>query len=258
MAAPAPHAEPAAAHRRPGAGLLPVRDAVRAPLLPPGRRRRGYQAQAASQSVRDIVVQPQRGLIVDDQGRPLVANRTSWVVSIDRNLLDKLAERQRTCCCAACRWSSVTAAPGIAERLVTCGDEGACAARAGTARPTSPCRSPATSAGHRAAHPRAARGLSRRCRRAAERPRLPPPVRGQPRARARLPQPDHRGRVRRRRRPTTTSRSTAPRASGGPASRSSTTQWLRGMPGYRRVAVDSMGRVLGDDGTIESIPATRW
>ena len=41
----------------------------------------GYQAQAANQSVRDIVVQPQRGLIVDDQGRPLVANRTSWVIS---------------------------------------------------------------------------------------------------------------------------------------------------------------------------------
>ena len=46
-----------------------------------------YHAQAASQSVREIVVQPQRGLIVDDQGRPLVANRTSWVVCVDRTLL---------------------------------------------------------------------------------------------------------------------------------------------------------------------------
>ena len=36
-----------------------------------------YTAQAASQSVREIVVQPQRGLIVDAQGRPLVTNRTS-------------------------------------------------------------------------------------------------------------------------------------------------------------------------------------
>ena len=35
-----------------------------------------YHAQAAYQSVREIVVQPQRGLIVDDKGRPLVANRT--------------------------------------------------------------------------------------------------------------------------------------------------------------------------------------
>ena len=55
-----------------------------------------YQAQAANQSVRDIVVQPQRGLIVDDQGRPLVANRTSWVISIDRTLLGKLSEDERT------------------------------------------------------------------------------------------------------------------------------------------------------------------
>ena len=54
-----------------------------------------YQAKAADQSVRDIVVQPQRGLIVDNQGRPLVANRTSWVISIDRTLLDKLPEDQR-------------------------------------------------------------------------------------------------------------------------------------------------------------------
>src|SRR3982751_6437530 len=55
-----------------------------------------YHAQAASQSVREIVVQPQRGLIVDDQGRPLVANRMSWVVSVDRNLLGKLSASDRT------------------------------------------------------------------------------------------------------------------------------------------------------------------
>ena len=30
--------------------------------------------------------------------------------------------------------------------------------------------------------------------------------------------------------------------------------WLRGMPGYKRVAVDSMGRVVGDDGEIASTP----
>ena len=54
-----------------------------------------YHAQAASQSVREIVVQPQRGLIVDDMGRPLVANRTSWVVSVDRNMLDKMSGQQR-------------------------------------------------------------------------------------------------------------------------------------------------------------------
>src|SRR6476661_2684806 len=54
-----------------------------------------YHAQAASQSVREIVVQPQRGLIVDDMGRPLVANRTSWVVSVDRTMLAKMTAPQR-------------------------------------------------------------------------------------------------------------------------------------------------------------------
>jgi penicillin-binding protein 2 len=54
-----------------------------------------YQAQAAAQSVRDLVVQPPRGLIVDDMGRPLVANRSSWVVSIDRSMLDKMSDVQQ-------------------------------------------------------------------------------------------------------------------------------------------------------------------
>ena len=49
-----------------------------------------YQAKAAEQSVRDIVVQPPRGLIVDAMGRPLVTNRDSWVVSVDRTVLGKL------------------------------------------------------------------------------------------------------------------------------------------------------------------------
>ncbi|HEX5860291.1 MAG TPA: hypothetical protein VFY58_00515, partial [Nocardioides sp.] len=51
-----------------------------------------YEAQAASQSVREIVVQPQRGLIVDDQGRPLVTNRPAWVISVDRTLLGKMTD----------------------------------------------------------------------------------------------------------------------------------------------------------------------
>lgn len=50
----------------------------------------GYQAKAASQSVREIVQQPARGLIVDDMGRPLAANRTAWVVAVDRTMLRKL------------------------------------------------------------------------------------------------------------------------------------------------------------------------
>ena len=54
-----------------------------------------YQAQAAEQSVRQLVVQPARGLIVDDMGRPLVANRTSWVVTVDRTMLHKMSPTQQ-------------------------------------------------------------------------------------------------------------------------------------------------------------------
>jgi len=52
-----------------------------------------YQAKAADQSVRELVEQPARGLIVDDMGRPLVANRTSWVVTVDRTMLHKMKPR---------------------------------------------------------------------------------------------------------------------------------------------------------------------
>ena len=54
-----------------------------------------YQAQAADQSVREVVVQPARGLIVDDMGRPLVANRTSWAVTVDRTMLQRLGGQQQ-------------------------------------------------------------------------------------------------------------------------------------------------------------------
>lgn len=54
-----------------------------------------YQGRAAAQSERDIVVQPQRGLIVDAMGRPLVANRMSWVVSVDPSMLEDLEAAQQ-------------------------------------------------------------------------------------------------------------------------------------------------------------------
>lgn len=50
-----------------------------------------YQARAASQAVRDVVTEAPRGLIVDDMGRPLVTNRTSWVVEIDKFTLGQLS-----------------------------------------------------------------------------------------------------------------------------------------------------------------------
>ena len=215
-----------------------------------------YHAQAASQSVREIVVQPQRGLIVDDMGRPLVANRTSWVVSVDRTMLGKMAPSQRDAAARPARRRSCDQRPArIRQRLVTCGDPGSMAGSCWNGSPYQPVpvatdvrqRSRCGSSSSREDYPAVLAA-------AAERARLPRAVRRQPRARARLPQPDHRGR-------STTGRTTDGDASVNGASsvgragvEKQYDRWLRGMPGYQRVAVDSMGRVLGDDSEVERQP----
>lgn len=84
-----------------------------------------YQAKAAEQSIREVVVQPARGLIVDAEGRPLVANRTSWVVSIDRTVLGRLNPSDRE---ALLRRVATTVKEPYAEvvaRTLLCGAEGA-------------------------------------------------------------------------------------------------------------------------------------
>src|SRR4051794_21731824 len=88
-----------------------------------------YQAQAAEQSVRELVVSPARGLIVDDMGRPLVANRTSWVVSLDRTMLHKMsAAKQATVLRRLSRAVHVPVST-IRARTLLCGESGS---RAGT------------------------------------------------------------------------------------------------------------------------------
>lgn len=84
-----------------------------------------YQAQAASQSIREIVQQPQRGLIVDAQGRPLVTNRTSWVVSIDNTMLDKLTEPEQRKLLKRVAGAVGVPLKQVKQRLTTCGDDGA-------------------------------------------------------------------------------------------------------------------------------------
>ena len=186
-----------------------------------------------SQSVREIVVQPQRGLIVDARAARSSPTAPSWVVSVDRTMLGKMTEHQRTVLLEPGRPARSTAAPAdpqAAGHLRRPRQRRA--APAGTARPTSRCRSRTDVAKQRS---RCGSSSSRRTTpavagRAAERPRLPAPLRHQPRPRARLPQPDHRGRVRPRRGATATARSTAPRPSAAPASRSSTTRGCAGCP----------------------------
>ena len=46
-----------------------------------------YRVAAASNTVREVVDPAVRGLILDQAGRPLVANRTSVVVTVDRQVL---------------------------------------------------------------------------------------------------------------------------------------------------------------------------
>ena len=83
-----------------------------------------YQTQAAAQSVREVVVQPQRGLIVDAQGRPLVTNRMSWVISVDRTLLGKMPERRQDALLERIGAAVDLSPARIRKQLVTCGDAG--------------------------------------------------------------------------------------------------------------------------------------
>jgi penicillin-binding protein 2 len=84
-----------------------------------------YQGKAASQSVRDIVVQPQRGLIVDAQGRPLVTNRLTWVASIDRTLIGRMEPRVRRALLNRVARVIDVEPREIARKLVLCGTDGA-------------------------------------------------------------------------------------------------------------------------------------
>ena len=214
----------------------------------------GYQAQAANQSVRDIVVQPQRGLIVDDQGRPLVANRTSWVISIDRNLLDKLGERQRQ---ELVRRVSVVVdetPDGVEQKLTTCGHEGSVRGTCWNGSPYQPVPV-ASDVGKDVAL------------RILEQPEdYPGVVAEQQNVRA-YPRPFgvNLAHVLGYLSPITEEEFDAAKDADDQSLNGASSvgragvekqydAWLRGLPGYRRVAVDSMGRVLGDDSTIGATP----
>ena len=84
-----------------------------------------YQAQAAENAVRDVWVQPQRGLIVDAMGRPLAASRQSWVLSVDRTALDELSRSRRTELLQRVAEMSGVRYGVIRDRLMLCGEEGA-------------------------------------------------------------------------------------------------------------------------------------
>ena len=213
-----------------------------------------YHAQAASQSVREIVVQPQRGLIVDAMGRPLVANRTSWVVSIDRTMLDKMTEQQRGMLVQRVADAVDVRPAKIRQRLVTCGDPGSVLGTCWNGSPYQPV--PVASD---VEQPVALRIL--------EQPEDYPSVLAQQQSVRAYPRPYavNLAHVLGYLSPITeeeydTARADGDRSVNGASSvgragvEKEYDRWLRGMPGYKRVAVDSMGRVLGDDSEIQGQP----
>ena len=83
-----------------------------------------YAAQAASNTTREVITPAVRGLILDQRGRPLVANRTSLVVSVDRTILareedDGVAVLDRLADALGISRDS------IEQKLMPCGTEGA-------------------------------------------------------------------------------------------------------------------------------------
>ena len=213
-----------------------------------------YHAQAADQSVREIVVQPQRGLIVDAQGRPLVANRMSWVVSIDRTLLGKLSEPQQERLLERIADAVGLAPTRIRRSLVTCGEAGSVSGVCWNGSPYQPV-------------PIARDVPQKVALRILEQPEDHPAVIAQQQSVRAYPRPFgiNAAHLLGYLSPITEDeydqasqdgdRSVNGASSVGRAGvEKQYDAWLRGMPGYERVAVDSMGRVLGEESEIPGQP----
>ena len=213
-----------------------------------------YHAQAASQSVREIVVQPQRGLIVDDMGRPLVANRTSWVVSVDRTMLDKMSAHQQKVLVERLGEVVGQTPARIRKSLVTCGDAGSVVGVCWNGSPYQPV-------------PVATDVRQSMALRVLEQPEDYPSVLAEQQSVRAYPQPFgvNLAHVLGYLSPITADEYDKARADDDPSLNGASSvgragvekqydKWLRGMPGYKRVAVDSMGRVLGDDSEVEAQP----
>ena len=213
-----------------------------------------YAAQAASQSVREIVVQPQRGLIVDDEGRPLVANRTSWVVSIDRGTLAKLPEdEQRSLLHRVARVTDV-AVPRIHRLLTTCGDDKAVQGDCWNGSPFQPVPVAVD-----VPQPMALRVL--------EQPEDFPGVTAEQQSLRAYPAPYgiNAAHLLGYLSPITGEEYDQAKKDGDRSVNGASVvgragvekeydAWLRGMPGYQQVTVDSMGRVIGDEAEVSAQP----
>ena len=205
-----------------------------------------YTAQAASQSVREVVVQPQRGLIVDDQGRPLVVNRTSWVVSVDRGTLAKMPAAEQAKVLRRVAKVTGLKVARIQLKLQTCGDEGS---KTGVCWNGSPIQPVPVAVD--VPQPLALRVL--------EQPEDFPAVLADQQTVRAYPRPYgiNLAHVLGYLSPITGDELDASAKDGDRSVNGASVvgragvekqydAWLRGMPGYTSVAVDSMGRVIGD------------
>jgi penicillin-binding protein 2 len=84
-----------------------------------------YRAAAENNTVREVVESAVRGLIVDQAGRPLVSNRTSIIVTINRQELNQENEKKGDGVIKRLAEILGTTPESISERLMPCGTEGA-------------------------------------------------------------------------------------------------------------------------------------
>jgi penicillin-binding protein 2 len=84
-----------------------------------------YHAAAEQNTLRDVAIPAPRGLIVDAEGRPLVANRTSWVVTVDRDVLDGLRPHRRRAVVGRLAATLGLSRPELLRRTKICGEAGA-------------------------------------------------------------------------------------------------------------------------------------
>ncbi len=213
-----------------------------------------YRAEAASQSVREIVQQPDRGLIVDAEGRPLVANRSSWVLTVDTTLLDKMSAGDRKRLLARLAKVADVSRRGIDQRLVPCSADHAVANRCWNGSPYQPVP--------------IAQDVSRAAAlRVLEQPEDFPAVVAEQQSVRAYPQPfgvnlahvlGYLSPITEGELDEATQQDdeslNAASVVGRAGVEKSYDKWLRGVPGYRSVAVDSVGRVLGDDSLVDSTP----
>jgi penicillin-binding protein 2 len=213
-----------------------------------------YRQAAASQSLREVVVQPQRGLIVDDQGRPLVANRTAWVVSVDRTVLGKLTPHARHVALRRLSDAVSTSPRRIEQALVTCGDPGSVRGRCWNGSPYQPV-------------PIATDVRQSVALRILEQQEDYPAVLARQQSVRSYPSPYGvnladivgylspitAGELKQATQDHDTSVNGASTV-GRAGIEQEYDRYLRGRPGYQKVADDSMGRVLGDEGEVQGHP----